>query len=264
MEHSNSVRLLRALVAAHETPHPRTGSREAIMYIRSFGSSGFKNETLRDEDLPPVDDALLEEMSAQGTIDIDRRKGAWMIVPTAYGREVVASLDRAENTTPVASLDQIIAAVDHQAASSNKFAWTVVRPVLSAVKDYWESGGYSRHGVTLVAILEGLTEANQKLFLATSRTLVEADYLRPNSSIDFEGVPAEFQLTDRTHAVLDGWPGAAPDDLFENLIAVLKDEAETAETPAEKKKFERVVETFRELGVATAGEVLAKVATGGV
>lgn len=234
------------------------------MYVKSFGSRGFKHEALRDEDLPPFDDALLEEMQAQGTIDIEYRESTWMIVPTAIGREAVASLDRAENVTPVASLDGIVAATASQASTTNKFAWSAVRPVLTAVKDYWEAGGYSQHGVALMGIAEGLPDEHLDLFLATARTLVEGDYLRSRSDLSFEGVPAEVQLTDRAHAVLDGWPGAGPEDLFENLIAVLKIEAESTDVPADKKKFERVMETVRELGVATAGEVLAKVATGGV
>lgn len=262
MDHSDDVRLLRAFVRAHETLDPRTNTRQPIMYLKSFQGNGFKHHAMDRDDLPVVDDALLEEMQAQGTIDIQYQQHSWLIVPTPAGREAIATLDRAEDSAPVASLDGVTAAIADQAESGNKFAWGVVRPVLSALKDYWEEGGYSQHGIAIMAILESLPESQQQLFLATIRTLMEGDYIRARSDLGFEGVSAEVVLTDRAHAVLDGWPGAAPDELFENLIAVLKIEAEATDSPTEKKKYERVVETLRELGVATAGEVLAKVATG--
>jgi hypothetical protein len=61
---------------------------------------------------------------------------------------------------------------------------------------------------------------------------------------------------------IDGWPGGAPEELVENLLAVLRAAAATETDPARKGRLERLIETIREVGVATAGEVLSKVVLG--
>jgi tellurite resistance protein len=74
---------------------------------------------------------------------------------------------------------------------------------------------------------------------------------------------AELVLTERALEVLDGWPGAAPEDLVENLLAVLVAEAKDETDPARKRKLETLIDSVREVGVAITSEVLAKVLTGG-
>ena len=101
------------------------------------------------------------------------------------------------------------------------------------------------------------------LFVATVRALVAGDYLRSTTDLSALDVPLELVFTDRAHAVLDGWPGAQPDELVQNLLAVLTAAAASEPDPDKKRRFERVAETVKELGVATASEVLAKVMLGG-
>jgi hypothetical protein len=55
-------------------------------------------------------------------------------------------------------------------------------------------------------------------------------------------VPAEVALTERAHSVLDGWPGATPFDLAENLMAVLKDELASETDPTQRGRLERLIE----------------------
>jgi thioredoxin-like negative regulator of GroEL len=88
-------------------------------------------------------------------------------------------------------------------------------------------------------------------------------YLEPTSSLAVDDVPAEVAFTNRVHQALDGWPGAKPDELVENLLAVLAASARSEPDPAKKRKLERVTETIKELGISTASDVIAKVLLGG-
>jgi hypothetical protein len=65
-------------------------------------------------------------------------------------------------------------------------------------------------------------------------------------------------------AVLDGWPGAAPAELVENLLAVLIEQAQGEADVTRKRRLERLIEAVKELGVSTASEVISKVITGGM
>ena len=75
-------------------------------------------------------------------------------------------------------------------------------------------------------------------------------------------MPAEVEITDRTRAVLDGWPGATPDELVENVLAVLAEEEASETDPVRKSRLKQMAETVKEVGVSTAGEVLARVLMG--
>lgn len=258
------IELLRAFVEAHEVPLERTGTREPILYLKYLGGADLQHHAFEAEPFATVDDALLEEMHGDRLIDIDYRENSWLIVPTPEGRSVIEAVDRVESLTPVAEVGSIVEAISAQSESSNKLAWPMVRPVLLGIKRYWEEGGFSEHGVALAPLVNSIPEDQRPLFSATVRSLNKAAYLRPTTELAIEGIPAEVDITDKAHAVLDGWPGAAPEDLFENLVAVLRSEMETTASPQQKKKLEKVLESVREVGVATVGEVLAKVATGGI
>jgi hypothetical protein len=158
----------------------------------------------------------------------------------------------------------VLDAVATQAGTSSKLAWPAVRPVLAALRAYWEAGGFSPHGVALPAIFAALPEEHEGLFVATVRALVGGDYLLRMTDLSANDMPAEVAFSDRAHAVLDGWPGAAPEELVENLLAVLAATAATEADPARKRRLEGFAETVRELGVATAGDVLARAFTGGL
>lgn len=119
-------------------------------------------------------------------------------------------------------------------------------------------------GIQLRPLLVSVPDEQHGLFTATIRALIEGDYLRSPSDISVNDLPSEVALTDRARTVLEGWPGAAPEDLFQNFMAVLAERAAAEPDPSRKRRLERVSETVKELGVATASEVLAKVLAGGV
>jgi hypothetical protein len=254
---------LRAFVDAHPTPHPNTGNREPIYYFRGSGSGSLQHHALVDPP-PKVDEALLEEMRVAGVLDIDYTNGMWALTPTQEGRRLIADLDRIESREPVADVSPLAAALSAQAESDNKLAWPSVRPVLAAIRGYWEAGGFSEHGVQLPAILEALPDKHLGLFGVTIRGLVEAGYLNETSGLSAGGMPAEVALTERAHAVLDGWPGAPPVELGENLLAVLAKAIAEEPDPAKKSRLQRLAGTIRDVGVDAAGDILVRVLMGGV
>lgn len=254
--------VLAALVAAHSEPQSTTGTRLPIMYVKHLGGQHLDHHALADP--PAVDDAVLEELSAQGYLDIDYRQHNWNLTPTAEGRQVVEQHQRVLTLEPVADVQPLLDAIAAQAESSNKLAWPAVRPVLGSLRSYWEAGGFRPHGVALPAILAALPEQHEGLFVATVRALVGGDYLLRLTDLSANDMPAEVAFSDRAHAVLDGWPGAAPAELVENLLAVLAATAASEPDPARKRRLEGFAETVRELGVAAAGDVLARAFTGGL
>ncbi len=270
MDDPDPLVVLRALVEAHAQAHPRTGAREPILYSRAIGGSSLNHHAL-DEPPPKVDDALLEEMQLQGMIDIDYLQHSWNLVPTALGRRIIQEQDRISSEEPVADVTPLVTATAAQAEAGNKFAWPAVRPVLAALRRYWEEAGFSEHGVQVLPLIDALPDEQHVLFAATLRELVAGEYLVATSTLGASlsndlgqsfSVPTEVAVTERAHTVLDGWPGAGPEELVENLLAVLLTAAATETDPARKGRLERLIETIREVGVATAGEVLSKVLLG--
>ena len=264
MSGPDSVSLLRALVEAHSHVHPRTGTREPMMFLRFAGGSRLQHHAEPAGGWPDCDDAVLEELRDQGLLDIGYVGGgdSWQLTPTPAGRDVAAQYDRAMSDSPVADPADFLAAVEAQAAFGNKLAWPAVRPVLAALREYWEAAGFSAHGVALRALLHALPEGREAMFRATIRALVEADYLRSTSGLYMNEIPVEVALTERAHTMLDGWPGAAPEDLFENLVAVLTATAAAEPDENRKRKLQGTLATVKELGVSTASEVLTKVLLG--
>jgi hypothetical protein len=259
---SEPLVVLAAFVEAHATPLPRGGGREPIMYFRHFGGTELQHHALAE--VHDVDDALLEELHMQGYLDIDYREHNWNLTPTAACRQLVEQHQRILSLDPVADPQPVLDALAAQAESDNKLAWPAVRPVLAALRAYWEAGGFSPHGVQLPALLKVVPEEHEGLFIATVRALVGGDYLLATTDLIANEVPAEVAFSDRAHAVVDGWPGAAPDELVENLLAVVVAAASSEKDPTRKRRLEGLVESVRELGVATAGDLLARAFAGGL
>jgi hypothetical protein len=116
----------------------------------------------------------------------------------------------------------------------------------------------------LPAVLNALPDDQSQLFAAGVRSLVKGDYLRPTTALTADGVPAEVEITEKTHTVLDGWPGASPDELFNNDLAVLAAAMASETDPVRKNRLERLMGALKEVGVEVAGEALSKVLLGGV
>jgi hypothetical protein len=252
---------MRVLVEAHAVPHPNTNSREPVLYLRYLGGADLQHHALAEN--VRADETVLEELHREGWLDIDYRDHEWHIVPTPTGRRVIEQHDRVTKLEPLADVSSIVDAVSTQFDSENKLGWPAVRPVLLSLRGYWEAAGFSPHGIQLPAVLVALPEEHLPLFVATVRALVSGDYLRGTTSLLTHELPAEVALTDRAHVVVDGWPGAPPDELAENLLAVLENSATVETDPVRRRRLQRLAETVREVGVSTAGEVLAKVMLGG-
>jgi len=254
--------LLTALAKAHAVPVGPSGQREPILYISLMGGPVLRHPHLTDT--PRFDDAMLDELAVAGLLSFDYTgSGSKNITPTSLGHRTVETYERSKAEDPVADTEPLFDAIRAQAAAENKLAWPAVRPVLVALRDYWMAGGLSRHGIQMRALTVACPDENKNLLTATVRSLVEGGYLEPTSSIELASIPAELRLTDRARSVLDGWPGAAPSDLAENLLAVLVDQANKERDPVRKRRLEKLVDTVKELGISLTSEVLAKVITGG-
>jgi hypothetical protein len=268
----NELEVLRAFVEAHAQLDQRTGGREPIMYIRHMGGSSLQHHAL-SECPAGVDNALLEDMHAKGLISIDYREHNWHITPTPLGRSVIEEDARIKSRDLVGPIEPLVEALSRQAQTDNPLAWPAVRPVLAALRSYWQSGGFSQHGIQLLAVREALPGELTQLFDATIRALVDGGYLAPmgvlgGSITDESGrvsdIPGEVAITEKAHTILDGWPGAAPEELVENLLAVLAVTAAEEPDPSRKRRLQQLGETIREVGVSVTSEVLAKVITGGM
>src|SRR6185312_356952 len=161
---------------------------------------------------------------------------------TREGREVIEQMRRVESDEPTADAGPIADAVAAQAAANNKLGWPAVRPVLLALRNYWEASGFARHGIQLGAVMGALPVENRTLFGATVRALVAGHYLEPTTQLGTLDLPAEVEITDRARAVLDGWPGAGPEELFENLLAVLIAQEASEEDPERKSRLRQLTE----------------------
>ena len=264
MSRPDSIALLRALVDAHAQGSPSDGRREPVLCLHWQGGSALQHQhTVPEGGWPDFDDALLEELRSQGLLDIGGwGADVWELTPTELGRKTVEQHDRAMSTSSAADLGGVLAAIEAQSSAGNKLAWSAVRPVLAALRAYWEAAGFSPYGVQLPPLLAALPDEHENLVRATVLQLIGGGYLSQTGNLAVGGIPIEVAITERAHAVLDGWPGAAPEELVENLVAVLTTAAATEPDPARQGRLERVLETVRELGVATASEVLSKVLLG--
>lgn len=260
----DALPVLTAIVELHEARHPRTGGRESIDIFRSAGGPVIQHHALEEgSPLYDADDALLEELRDRGLINIDYGSRVWHVSPTTTGRETVEQHRRVTAVEPVADVAPLLAAIQAQFEAENRLGWEAVRPVLACLRRYWEDGGFSPHGIQVFALLKAVPDEHFGLFTATLQALIVSAYLEPTSSLAVDDVPAEVAFTNRVHEALDGWPGAKPDELVENLLAVLAASAQSEPDPAKKRKLERVAETIKELGIATASDMFAKVLLGG-
>jgi hypothetical protein len=253
-----------ALVDAHDVPDERSGTRRPIYVFYTLGGSSLDHHALPDPP-PAFDDAVIAHLDNHGLIDVEYTSSGHdvKLTPTERGRAAVEAYRRVEDTEPIADVKPIVAAIEGQAGSDNPLAWPAVRPVLAALNRYWQEGGFGAHGVQLRPIYEAVPETREGLFVATIQALLAGDYLDAPSGLTMNGIPGEVVLTDRARAVLDGWPGADPDELFDNLVAVLVAAIDAEPDPARRGRLEKMLHVVRDVGVSTAGRVLADVLVGG-
>ena len=128
------------------------------------------------------------------------------------------------------------------------------------------------YGVSLTPIAKSLPDDAGPLFAATMRQLTGSGYLAAGalggSIIADDGrtsrFPSEVAFTDKAHAILDGWPGAAPRELVDNLLAVLAQTAAEEQDPARRRRLEALAAAVKDVGVSVASQVMAKVITGAI
>jgi hypothetical protein len=255
---ADALTLLGALTEAHDHDVGGAGQRQPIYYTAWIGGEAMQHPAQPVDGWPKWDKATLEELNSQGLI---RFNGSTVTV-TENGRALVAQHARAIVDEPVADPTSIVAAVHAQVTSPQPLAWPSVRPMLMALREYWQAGGFSEHGVQLIAVLTALPQDEHPLFRATVVALVEGEYLRATTDLAADGLPVEVAFTDRAWAALDGWPGATPEDLVDNLLAVLAATAQAEPDTQKRHRLQIVIDTLTEIGKATAAEILAKVALG--
>lgn len=110
------------------------------------------------------------------------------------------------------------------------------------------------------------------IFAATIRSLTSGGYLARGELggiiVTDDGrqiaFPGEVALTEKAHAILDGWPGAAPSELVENLLAILTSAAAEESDPVRKTRLESLASAIKDVGLAVTSDVIAKVITGGI
>jgi hypothetical protein len=259
----DELAILSALVKAHEIPHASTGAREPIMFLKHSGGDSLQHHALDSNDASGLDEAMVEDLHGRGLLDIDYREHNLNLRPTGLAKSVVAENERISDLALTADAGPIHRAVAEQLESDNPLAWPRVRPVLIALQRYWRDSGYSEHGIALTGILDSLPEEQVEIFKATVRMLMNGGFLDSSSRLSVSGIPGEVGISATAHSVLDGWPGATRDQLAENLLAVIASAVEEEDDPVEKKRLRKLGDTIREVGIATAGDVLARVMTGG-
>lgn len=258
---SSETDLLCALVSAYATPDAG-GGRQPILFASWMGGYAIQHHT--GSSWPPYDEGTLDTLSAKGLISFSKDyRGSGSITPTPLGESVAAEYARLQGSKIVADVEPLLAALRSQSVAENILAWPVVRPVLAALRDYWVAGGLSPNGIETGAIIEECPEDLEDLLITTVRSLIDGSYVAAGGKLTVNGIPAEIVLTTASRVVLDGWPGAAPAELVENLIAVLAERARDEADPAQRKRWQVLLDTVRELGVSVTSEVLAKVLTGG-
>jgi hypothetical protein len=262
MEDDPIMKAVRAFVRAHEIKGGRNDEREAIIYFTGHGEL-LHHAFDEDNPAPDVDDAFINELVYADLLDREFNNGTWSLAPTPAARNLVETADRVTDTKPRADLADLVAAVGAQAEAENKLGWVAVRPVLVALRRYWESGGFSQYGIQLPAILKALPAEHRALFGATVRSFLEGEYLRALPTIlETEGLPVEVTFTDRARSMVDGWPGASDQDRYENVLAVVESLREQATDEREKGKLATFRDAVRDVGVQTMSEVIAKGITG--
>jgi hypothetical protein len=268
-EHPDELAVLRMIVEAHAQPDPNSGTREPIYYIEHFNK--VSHHAISGEQ-PYVDDALVHELHVKNLISINYSgPNTQQLTPTQFGRETIERLNRV-SADATADVAQVVQAFHRQAAQANPMAWPAIRPVLEALRDYWQASGYPAHGIGFAPIVQALPDEAANVFGATLRALSEGGYLstgalRLGATLD-DGTtvhfPLEAELTEKARSVLDGWPGATPTELVENLLAVLAFAAENEPDPERRGRLERFLSAAGEVGVSVGSEVMAKVITGGM
>jgi hypothetical protein len=258
-----SLRLLTELVEAYQKPHPATKAREPIFFFRVAGGSHLQHHGLGDAERS-ISDADLEELAYGGLLDIDYGRGTWKLVPTPAGRQVVAHYAAATDTTLAGSVEAFLEVAETLHDSANPLAWDHGRPLLRALRDYWEEAGLPAEGIRLRPLIHALPEDHFGRTAALLRRLVASGYLDAASDVELQtGIPAVAALGPRSFELLDGWPSTDPSQLYERLLEAINAEAASTDDAGKKRVLQRLGESVREIGVSTAGEILAKVVTGG-
>jgi hypothetical protein len=112
-------------------------------------------------------------------------------------------------------------------------------------------------------LIHVLPEDDYPAAAAVLRELQAGAYIVRRSDVELAtGIPAIVALAPRAFESLDGWPSESPAELYEQLLAAISAEADATGDPTRKRRLQKFGESLRELGVATASEVLARALLG--
>ena len=232
------------------------------MFLRTMGGLHFQHHGFGQEAPPPFDESTLALLRDQGLIDIEYHANSQSIAPSARGEAVAAEWERLQSAEAGADTTGIMMAIEGLAQAESPTAWAGVRPVLASLRRYWVESGLSSDGILLKPVISAIPEERQQLFIATAATLVDSDYLRSAGSLTYTSIPAAVALTDRARTQLDGWPGASPEELAENLVAVITEQAQNESNSTRRRNLQAVVEALRDLGIKAASEIISKAVMG--
>lgn len=255
---NEELKLLRTLVEAYEQ-RDDSGMREKFYVFSVSGGAMIQHRTLNER----VDETLIDELQLKGLLDIDYSGSGStkIVVPTARARELIGQLETAFPEHIQA--DALADAVSDALASDDPLAWDHGLAVLKAVDATWRAGGYEPTGVPIAALVSELEDGQQAVAKALMRSLLAGDYIRESSDLGAADLPALATLTDRARGALGGWPSQDPQVLAQALVSALDRAAQHEADPVKKRRLMAVGETLRELGVATASEVVSKVLVSG-
>ena len=70
---------------------------------------------------------------------------------------------------PAADVQRLLEVILAHAQSQAKLSWTAVRPILLALREYWEARGFFAHGIQFSAVLNELPAEHEGMLGATDR-----------------------------------------------------------------------------------------------
>ncbi len=239
--------LLLAIVRAYQTDVG--GSRQPLMWFRSFSSGDALEHEAWPVDGPAVDGEDLSELEELGLVRIDDLGGASSVRPTREAIDCVAQYERerarAERAEPV------------------DISWAAVRPVLHAIVELWERHGASPSAaISVTAVARELNRSSDDLALTRALELlhedewVAADY-GPASDGPLSARPLAKALSGTR-----GWPGADARAAGERLITALDELAAVEPDEDKRTKLARLREFAIDLSSKTLSELGGKMLEG--
>ncbi|MBK5232645.1 MAG: hypothetical protein JJE13_06655 [Thermoleophilia bacterium] len=253
-ELSKPVGLLVAMSEAFDEPHPNTGSREPLLFLKFMGGQQLQHHAF-DADDEAIDEELLESLADQGLVRLSHTaKGSTQIFVTEKGQKLAAEARRLIEGDPALETQEAI-----------DLDWdAVVRPVLQHTYEHWKKQGAPISGVLSTRVADDASQSDLEALRAIS-LLAESGYLSQAGSLSTDLGPTAVTVTPRGLEIVGGWPSTTGQAAAEALIAALDREIEEAEGQPERQgKLKELREVATDVGQGVLSDVLTRVITGGL